>query len=171
VEEPLYSYGKLIGTRRRYNDRLLMFILRNRAPERFAEGAPKGLNAVSKMQLDKLKQEWRAEWEAGQRKVTPAEVRASIDRKIEAIRVRLEGERVALWARLSEETRAAWDRFAELRARDCASWEDQTDAQSILAITPNCNPPTVEPPGPRRTPEVKAPKRAWGLKDEDFGKP
>ena len=38
VEEPLYSYGALIGTRTRYNDRLLMFMLRNRAPHRFADG-------------------------------------------------------------------------------------------------------------------------------------
>ena len=38
VEEPLYSYGKLIGSRTRYNDRLLMFMLRNRAPDRFAAG-------------------------------------------------------------------------------------------------------------------------------------
>lgn len=35
VEVPVYSYGKLVGTRRVYNDRLLMFMLRNRAPDRF----------------------------------------------------------------------------------------------------------------------------------------
>ncbi|WP_298398880.1 hypothetical protein [Sphingobium sp.] len=35
VEQPVYSYGKLVGTRRVYNDRLLMFLLRNRAPTRF----------------------------------------------------------------------------------------------------------------------------------------
>jgi len=36
VERPVYSYGKVIGSRRVYNDRLLMFMLRNRAPDRFA---------------------------------------------------------------------------------------------------------------------------------------
>lgn len=35
VEVPVYSYGKLVGTRRVFNDRLLMFILRNRARDRF----------------------------------------------------------------------------------------------------------------------------------------
>ncbi len=168
VEEPLYSYGKLVGTRRRYNDRLLMFILRNRAPDRFADGAPKGLNAVGKMEAERCKKEWRAEWEAERHNVSPAEVRASIDLKIEAIRLRLEGERVALWAQLSQETREAWVRFAELRARDCAAWKAEESAQRMLAISPNCDAPTVQPPGFRRAPEVNAPKRAWGLKDESF---
>jgi hypothetical protein len=64
VEEPLYSYGKLIGTRRKYNDRLLMFILRNRAPDRFADGRPKALNAIDLMELERHKKQWRKEWEA-----------------------------------------------------------------------------------------------------------
>ena len=38
VEVPVYSYGKLVGSRTVYNDRLLMFMLRNRAPERFTGG-------------------------------------------------------------------------------------------------------------------------------------
>ncbi|HSJ79425.1 MAG TPA: hypothetical protein VK913_11885, partial [Erythrobacter sp.] len=115
VEEPLYSYGKLIGTRRRYNDRLLMFILRNRAPERFSEGKRTsgmgGLNAVGQMEVDRLKKQWRKEWEAEQAKVTPAAVRASIDRKIEAIRQRHTRDAAAMWAKLSPETRAAWEQF------------------------------------------------------------
>ncbi len=32
VEVPVYAYGQIIGTRIVYNDRLLMFMLRNRAP-------------------------------------------------------------------------------------------------------------------------------------------
>lgn len=40
VEVPVYSYGKIIGTRIVHNDRLLMFMLRNRAADRFAAGAP-----------------------------------------------------------------------------------------------------------------------------------
>ena len=39
VEVPVYSYGKLIGRRRVYNDRLLMFILRQRRADRFGHGA------------------------------------------------------------------------------------------------------------------------------------
>ncbi|MGB3469424.1 MAG: hypothetical protein WBA51_01210 [Erythrobacter sp.] len=55
VEEPLYCYGELIGTRKRYNGRLLMFVLRNRAPERFYEGKAEALNAVGKMEAGWLK--------------------------------------------------------------------------------------------------------------------
>ncbi len=94
TEEPVYSYGKLVGTRIKHNDSLLMFILRNRAPERFAAGgAPKGLNAVSKAQLDRLKKQWRKEWEAEQGNVSAQEVYESINRKIEDIRRRIERER------------------------------------------------------------------------------
>lgn len=64
VEVPVYSYGKIVGTRTVYNDRLLMFMLRNRAPERFAGGKPQGLNAIDKMELTRLKRQWRKEWEA-----------------------------------------------------------------------------------------------------------
>ncbi len=64
VEVPVYAYGKIIGTRRVYNDRLLMFMLRNRAPKRFAADGAKGLSAVDRQMLARLKKEWRQEWEA-----------------------------------------------------------------------------------------------------------
>lgn len=146
VEQPLYSYGKLVGNRRRYNDRLLMFILRNRAPERFADGAPKGLNAVSTMQLDKLKQEWRAEWEAGQRKVSPAEVRASIERKVEAIRLRMQAEAEHRWATLSQETRDAWAHFLALRDRDLDAMNADEKTRKALAVTWNARKDRFDPP-------------------------
>lgn len=66
-EQPVYSYGKLIGTRTVYNDRLLMFMLRNRAAERFpgglrqADGA-KAPSAVDQMELTRLKKQWHKEW-------------------------------------------------------------------------------------------------------------
>ncbi len=67
VEEPVYHVGAIVGTRRVYNDRLLMFMLRNRAPKRFAaDGAGRaaaGMNAIDQMMLIRLKKEWRAEWE------------------------------------------------------------------------------------------------------------
>ena len=40
-----------------------MFMLRNRAPERFAGGKAQAPNAVDKMQLARLKKQWREEWE------------------------------------------------------------------------------------------------------------
>lgn len=63
VEVPVYSYGQLVGTRISYNDRLLMFMLRNRAPGRFAEGKAKGMNAIDTMELNRLRTKWRKEWE------------------------------------------------------------------------------------------------------------
>ncbi len=159
VEEPLYSYGKLIGTRRRYNDRLLMFILRNRAPDRFADGRPKALNAIDLMELERHKKQWRKEWEAEQKPVSTAEVRASIDRKIEEVRRQVEAEEAAAWARLSEETRAAWAAFVELRERDlvAAAASEAERALSERGVLAECSywprgrkwqPPE---PGPPRT--------------------
>ncbi|MCZ8136469.1 MAG: hypothetical protein O9266_09200 [Porphyrobacter sp.] len=134
VEEPLYSYGKLIGTRRRYNDRLLMFILRNRAPERFADGAPKALNAIGRMELERHKKQWRKEWEAEQPNVTPEEVRARIDRKITDLRTRFQREAEHRWAALSEETRSAWAHFIALRDRDLAAMNADAKTRAVLDV-------------------------------------
>ena len=102
-----------------------MFMLRNRSPERFGAsvggGSLKGLNAVGKMEKRRLKKKWRKQWEDERAKVTPADLRAGIDRKIEGIRQAVEREQQAQWERLSDETHAAWARFVELRDRDCAA--------------------------------------------------
>ncbi|MCA0904572.1 hypothetical protein [Qipengyuania aquimaris] len=114
VEVPVYSYGQLVGTRISYNDRLLMFMLRNRAPERFAEGRAKAMNAIGKMDLKRKKKEWRAEWEAEQARVTPAEVRASIERKVQ--------DTLALMERNhSPRAWAAWQEYKRIRAEDAAN--------------------------------------------------
>jgi hypothetical protein len=109
------------------------------------------------MQLDKLKKQWRAQWEAERRNVSIAEVKASIDRKIEEVRRRVDAERAALWQRLSPETRAAWDAFIALRERDLAAlaaspaerkaaqveWDEEADA-------------FTRPPPPRQLPPPRA---------------
>ncbi|WFL76833.1 hypothetical protein P7228_12620 [Altererythrobacter arenosus] len=125
VDVPVYSYGKLVGLRKSYNDRLLMFMLRNRAPDRFAEGRAKGMSGMDLTTLEREKKKWRREWELEQQanrpQVSAAEVRASIDRKIEALRRQVEAERQREWDALSEETREAWERFEALKARDLNS--------------------------------------------------
>ena len=61
TEVPVYSYGKLIGSRMVFNDRLLMFILRNRTGKRFrAEGRH---DAPTRGELAKLKKQWQAEYD------------------------------------------------------------------------------------------------------------
>ena len=119
VDVPVYSYGKLVGTRTTYNDRLLMFMLRNRAPERFAEGRPKGLNAVGQMELNRLKKQWREEYEraqGGEQRVYDA-----IDAKLNALHQRRLDS-------MSPRARAAYDAFKAIEAEDEAAgyrwWED-----------------------------------------------
>ncbi len=168
VEEPLYSYGALIGTRTRYNDRLLMFMLRNRAPHRFADGGSKAMSAVDAMQVERLKKQWRAEWEGESGNVSAEEARASIDRKINAIRRQVEAKQAAAWAKLSEETRDAWARFVELRERDLEAAAASEAERALVNITPTHNWPNMEPPGPKKPPEPAPPKTVWTLRDESF---
>lgn len=70
-EVPVYSYGKLIGSRIVHNDRLLMFMLKNRAPTRFtADGRAaqrqSSIGHPSATELSRLKRQWRKEWEQQQ---------------------------------------------------------------------------------------------------------
>ena len=122
VDVPVYSYGKLVGMRKNYNDRLLMFMLRNRASDRFAEGKPRAMSAMDLTRLDQEKKKWRREWELEQQAARPQvssqEVRDSIERKIKAVRQRVEADRKREWEALSDETREAWQRFEALKARD-----------------------------------------------------
>lgn len=169
VEEPVYSYGALIGTRTRYNDRLLMFMLRNRAPQRFADGRSKGLNAIDAIEVERLKKQWRKQWEAEHPNVSAAEVRASIDRKITEVRRRVEAEQAAAWAKLSDETREAWARFVELRERDWDAAAADEAARALVNVGPMTEdwPPAV-PPWPRMLPRPEPPKTVWTLMDESF---
>jgi hypothetical protein len=111
VEQPLYSYGKLVGQRTVYNDRLLMFMLRNRAPERFAAGSPaRGPDAIERMKLARLKQEWRAEWER-ENNEDEEEVRASIDEFLENLARNRD-------ANMGPRTRAAWEEYKRVEAEE-----------------------------------------------------
>ena len=75
VEVPVYSYGKLVGTRTVYNDRLIMFMLRNRAMDRF----PANASESALRRVDRLRAE------AENKPVEMAQVRANIIRKMDAI--------------------------------------------------------------------------------------
>ena len=133
VEVPVYSYGKLVGTRRIYNDRLLMFMLRNRAPERFAADGARGLNALDKTRLEKMKKQWRKEWEAEKSGRSEVDVLNEINARID--RIRLSEERA-----LSEETKRLRDAFEAAREKDLAR-----------RGLPSCQPdpaPEYDPPRP-----------------------
>ena len=127
VDIPVYSYGKLVGKRTIYNDRLLMFMLRNRAPKRFAADGAKGLNALDKHRLAQEKKRWRQEWErervAAGRK-NRGDTIARINAKLDKMRERRE-------AMMSPETRRLQAAFEESFERDKANpfaWLDGAEA-------------------------------------------
>lgn len=125
VEVPVYSYGKLVGSRTVYNDRLLMFMLRNRAPERFTGGKPAALNAVDQATLKRLKAEWRTEWEQARAMEDAARSRASGDRMLETVK-RMHRN---WYCCMSPETRAAYRAFRAAEAADDGSWLADDDAE------------------------------------------
>ncbi|MEM6475723.1 MAG: hypothetical protein AAF687_06110 [Pseudomonadota bacterium] len=173
VAEPFYVHGKHVGERKRYNDRLLMFLLRNRAPARFGNsvtkggGSLKGLNAVGKMEKRRLKKKWRKKWEKQQRDVSPQEVRASIDRKVEAIRQECERKGAERWKRYSVETREAWERFEALKASDEARIVAEDAERQAIHQGPR-ETINAKPPPPKKPKPPKKRKSVHTLKDVSF---
>jgi hypothetical protein len=123
-EQPVYSYGKLVGTRTVYNDRLLMFMLRNRAPERFGAGLSRGAgargdNAIDEMKLARLKRQWRREWDAEAAAVAAAEAAKSLaesDDIILRINAKLERSRQNWLAGMSPRVRELYRAYEEADA-------------------------------------------------------
>lgn len=120
AEEVVVQNGETIVRRRRYNERLVMFMLRNRAPERFSEGGARGLSAVDNMRLKRLKEAWRQEWEDERRRKRPdiEEVRQEILRKVAAI----DAHRRQSWTGFEHRLRAVWD--AVQNAREGGEYEE-----------------------------------------------
>ncbi len=139
VETPVFYQGEKVGTRQVYNDRLLMFLLGNRASHRFARGSNGQITGLARSgpspaELKRLKTQWRKEWEAEQANVTPEEVRARIERKIAELRRRFQREAEHRWAALSEETRSAWAQFIALRDRDLAAMNADAKTRAVLDV-------------------------------------
>lgn len=117
IEVPVYHFGAVVGTRRVYNDRLLMFLLRNRAPRRFTADSWQNSDAATRGQLERLKKQWRAEWEEELRIKSAAdseEVLDDLDRKLEAMRERH-------LAAMSPRLRAAHDEMERIREEEEAA--------------------------------------------------
>ena len=122
VEQPVYSYGQLVGTRRVVNDALLMFLLRNRAPKRFAADSanPQGTGgAGGPGTLASAKRAWRKEWErerAAEDKARAAVLPVEIGKSLEARVADLHTE----WVQnMNPETRRYYLAFRlALRAQD-----------------------------------------------------
>ncbi|WP_052768981.1 hypothetical protein [Aurantiacibacter marinus] len=127
VQVPVYAYGKIIGSRTVYNDRLLMFMLRNRAPKRFASDGAKGMNALDRHRLAQMKKEWRKEWERDALAATKTKRGSTL----ESLTTKLDLMRSREEAMMSPETLALRDAFEESRNRDRESgyaWKSEEDA-------------------------------------------
>ena len=127
VEETVLYHGQLVGRRRRYNERLVMFILRNRAPHRFAEGGgARGLSAVDQATLGRMRKRWRKEWEA-----ESAEREREHDEAFDApdLIEQLEQMHRRWYAGLSRRARAAYRAFRELERADKARGHRPCDAE------------------------------------------
>ena len=120
-EVPVYSYGKLIGSRVVHNDRLLMFMLRNRAPTRFtADGrvaARQGSIAdpAHANQLSRLKKQWRKEWEE---EYLRKNVRYDYKKVTESINTNLDTMRERWLEGMTPRTRALFEAFDQAEAED-----------------------------------------------------
>ena len=117
VEVPVYHFGAVVGTRRVYNDRLLMFILRNRAPTRFAADSLVNADAATRSHLDRLKRDWRAQWEEehlSQRAETAGQTSDKLTAKLETMHQR--------WlAAMTKPTRALYEAYKAAEAEDQAA--------------------------------------------------
>lgn len=126
VAVPVYAWGEIVGTRTVYNDRLAMFMLRNRLPERYCEGGPRGLNAVGAMELERARKEWQAERDREDEE--DEEGAADFVDQIAAMHRNW-------WAHLSPRTRAAYREFRRLERED-HGWpapSDDPDAEIAAA--------------------------------------
>ncbi|MBC2652848.1 hypothetical protein [Novosphingobium aerophilum] len=125
TEEPVYSYGKLVGTRIVRNDRLLMFLLRNRAPTRFAATQTR-LGMVTQTELKRLKKQWRAEWEKEFRNpVSAEEVRQSIEDNL----ARLREDIIERTSPRTAQLYAQWQASNEEDARKGERWWEEDGAR------------------------------------------
>lgn len=132
-EVPVYSYGKLIGSRVVHNDRLLMFMLRNRAPTRFsADGRATGRqntigNPVKANELSRLKRQWRKEWEEERKREEPE------DDCLEALDTQLERMRTNWLAGMTSRTRALYEAFRSALDEDETAgrtgWDEEGDGE------------------------------------------
>jgi hypothetical protein len=155
VPVPVFWKGEQVGERRRYNDRLLMFILRNRMPETFADGralpapgagAGAGADATATRdtldaaERDALHDEWEAERREKERAEMPA-VAEIIRRNLDFYRLHFikacekDPDRRAAWELLAGPT--DWQKVAEAQTVDDDfgfARQNQTWPSTILVL-------------------------------------
>lgn len=162
VEEPVYSYGKIVGTRVRYNDRLLMFMLRNRAPRRFAAHRNGAFGAPDKAELARLKKEWRREWQLEEDK-DEQEVLNSIDQFIDNMAANRR-------ANMSPRARAAYEKADRIHREDGNYWQEQAkDEEEEKGDDAEEAPALPAPEGETEKEAERRGPRIWTIRDGPWG--
>ena len=119
VQVPVYAKGgELAGWRTVHNEHVTTFILKHRAPERFggmrrSQGA-KGDNAIDKMELNRLRKQWRQEWEKERFEQDAARHREHG----ETLAQMFTGRHVRWWTGLSPRAREAYLQFRRIESED-----------------------------------------------------
>lgn len=144
VEVPVVYHGEIVGTAKKYDNRLACFILRNHLPGQYGEAGFRRPHAIDRRKLERLKREWREEWEAerlaAERK-EEAETLESLDAFFEGLRQRrLANEAIEAeseTAAMSPRERAAWEEYQRIRAEERGeaegSGEDAVDGGELVA--------------------------------------
>ncbi|MEL7197496.1 MAG: hypothetical protein AAGL10_04195 [Pseudomonadota bacterium] len=99
-ERKVYRGGELVGVERFHNEALVMFFLRNRLADRYS---PQAHIAPGHPVYERIRREIEEERQRKANIPTVAEIRASIDRKIESLRLEVEQEKRAAALRGEEE--------------------------------------------------------------------
>jgi hypothetical protein len=140
VSVPVFWKGEQVGERRAYNDRLLMFMLRKRLPERYGDGAGAGASAgLDAADEERLRAEWEAERAAAnlQLKFKAADV---IRRNIDLYRLHFlkscekDPARRAAWELLAGPTE--WDKVRTAGVDDDFGFARETNSRpsTILVL-------------------------------------
>ena len=166
VEVPVYSYGKLVGSRTVYNDRLVMFMLRNRAPDRFTGGKAKAMNATDKDTLARLKKQWREEWAAEFYTARATESRA----KGQSFVAMIERMHRRWFTGMSPATRTAYRAFRALEDARDVDWLRGDHSGEAMAAAEAEYEEWFGPGKDRRAPTAKlVDTRTWPRGGEDEG--
>jgi hypothetical protein len=127
VEVPLIYHGEVVGSYRKYDERLAAFILRNCLPEQF--GADRAPHAIDAKKLERLKKDWREEWQA-ERDAEEAETEAGVEDFVDQIA----GMHVKWWSHCGPRTRAAYVHFRRLERIEDGIWlDEEADREAALA--------------------------------------
>jgi hypothetical protein len=126
IEVPLVAYGEIVGTYRKYDNRLAAFILRNHLPEQYgADGGGRAGHAIDAKKLERAKKDWQAEREAQE-----AEEAAGMGDFVDSIAEM----HVRWWADCGPRTRAAYIHFRRLERIEYRTWlDEEEDIEAALA--------------------------------------